>query len=650
MEQQTTSPASPQQNRRPKQRFDDALHRFEDTVLGAGGMKRDLAFLVISGISIVLSFALPDALPFDWAWVAIVLCGLPIVLEAVIALITEFDVKADVLVSLALISSIAIGEYDAAGIVAFIMQIGGFLEEATVHRARSGLERLVSLTPRTARVIDGNEERVVDAAEVRQGDTVRVLPGETIPADGVVVAGETSIDVSVMTGEPLPVDVASGDEVTSGCVNQLGSIDVRATRVGEDSSFSRMVRLARSADANKAKIVRTADAWATWIVVAALATSAICFAITGEIIRSVTVLVVFCPCALVLATPTAVMAAIGNATSHGFLTREGDALERLAKVTHVAFDKTGTLTHGRPEVVDVVALGGEPGSGNSAHVLELAAKAERRSEHPLGHAIARCYAEREGHEAKPAESFELKLGRGVAACVDGENVAVGNERMMHELGVDVPARLLETAHEHAERGHMAVFVAESGTLVGLIALADTVRQESAGAVAAVKRAGAVPVLLTGDNERAARAVAHELGIDEVLPECLPQDKMAFIEQAEEQGKRVCMIGDGVNDAPALARAYTGVAMGGIGSDIAVESSDIVIVGDSLAELGHLIALSRHTLSVIKLNLTFAMTVNIIATALATLGILGPIAGAVVHNIGSVLVIMNSALLLRWKAK
>ena len=312
---------------------------------------------------------------------AILLCGLPIVLEAIIGLVTAFDIKADVLVSLALIASVCIGEDFAAGEVAFIMQLGGLLEELTVAKARAGIEKLVHLTPQTARVLKDGAERVIPAEQVQVGDVIRVLPGEGVPVDGVILSGQTSINQAVMTGESLPVDKTVGDEVSSGTVNQFGAFEMRATKVGEDSSIQRMIRLVQSADAGKAKIVGIADRWATWIVVIALSAAAVTWFVTGEIIRAVTILVVFCPCALVLATPTAIMAAIGNATKHGFLVREGDALERLARVKVIAFDKTGTLTYGTPEVVAVK-------SGSDAYseseLYRLAAAAERLSEHPLG--------------------------------------------------------------------------------------------------------------------------------------------------------------------------------------------------------------------------------------------------------------------------
>ena len=307
----------------------------------------------VSGLALLMSMLGMEPLPFEVSWIAIVLCGVPVVLEAVLGLATAWDIKAGVLVSIALIASVIIGEDFAAGEVAFIMQLGELLEELTVARARKGIERLVRLTPATARKVEGTREEVIPAEEVRIGDILRVLPGETIPADGVILSGHTSVNQSVMTGEPLPIDKEAGDEVSSGTVNQFGTFDMKAARTGKDSSIQRMVRLVQSADAGKAKIVRLADRWATWIVAIALVSAGGTWMATGELIRAVTILVVFCPCALVLATPTAVMAAIGNATRHGFLVREGDALERLSCVSHLTFDKTGTLTCGAPRVAAV---------------------------------------------------------------------------------------------------------------------------------------------------------------------------------------------------------------------------------------------------------------------------------------------------------
>ena len=450
---------------------------------------------MISGIALIVSIFDLVPLSFDASWVAIILCGIPIILEAVIGLVTAFDIKADVLVSLALIASVCIGEDFAAGEVAFIMQLGGLLEELTVARARAGIEKLVHLTPQTARVITGGKETAVPAGAVKVGDLLRVLPGETIPVDGEIVSGQTSVNQAVMTGESLPVDKGVGDEVSSGTVNQFGAFEMKATKVGEDSSVQRMIRLVQSADAGKAKIVRLADRWAAWIVVIALTAAALTWMISGEIIRAVTILVVFCPCALVLATPTAIMAAIGNATKHGFLVREGNALERLAAVKKITFDKTGTLTYGTPRVVLVHSA---LPSLSDHELYRLCAAAEHYSEHPLGKAITRCCQQEMGEIPVEAEVSQMVPGRGV------------------------------------------------------------------------------------------------------------------------------------------------------GSDIAVDAADIALVDDEVKELPHLIALSKRMMRTIKLNITFSLTLNFIAIVLAITDTLNPVVGALVHNAGSVLVITNSALLLKWR--
>lgn len=632
-----------------KQAIDEAAAKVED-IMDKGGTKKEVVFLVLSGASLIVSFLAQGSLAIDPAWVAIILCGVPIVMGAIIGLVTEFDIKADVLVSIALIASVSIGEDFAAGEIAFIMQIGALLEELTVKRARAGIERLIDLTPQSARVIVGEEERILDALEVQIGDDLRILPGETIPVDGVITRGQTAVDQSVMTGEPLPVDKGVGDEVLSGTVNQLGSFDMRATHVGEDSSIQRMVQLVQSADADKAKIVRAADRWATWIVVIALTAAVITWLVTGEIIRAVTILVVFCPCALVLATPTAIMAAIGNATKHNFLTRQGDALERMARITQVAFDKTGTLTYGSPRVEEVHATG----SGwTEDAVFALAARAESRSEHPLGRAIVSSWRNRSEEvdlDAAAAEDFELMLGRGVRAVVNGEDVLVVNRSCLSEHGIEVAQDIDGSVKELEALGRTVVFVSVDGGLAGYVVLADRPRKEAASLIARLKAQGIAPVLMTGDNERTARSIADELGIEKVYADCLPEDKVRLIETFEREGRLTCMVGDGINDAPALKRAFCSVAMGNIGSDIAMDAADIVLVNDDISELSHLTALGRHTMRTITLNLTFAMTVNVVATVLAILGLMGPVIGALVHNVGSVLVIGNSALMLGWHTK
>lgn len=613
--------------------------------LELGGTKKDITLLVISGIALIVSIFDLVPLPFDASWAAIFLCGIPIILEAVIGLVTAFDIKADVLVSLALIASVCIGEDFAAGEVAFIMQLGGLLEELTVARARAGIEKLVHLTPQTARVITGGEETAVPAEAVKVGDLLRVLPGETIPVDGEIVSGQTSVNQAVMTGESLPVDKGVGDEVSSGTVNQFGAFEMKATKVGEDSSIQRMIRLVQSADADKAKIVGLSDRWATWIVVIALTAAALTWIISGEIIRAVTILVVFCPCALVLATPTAIMAAIGNATKHGFLVREGDALERLAAVKKIAFDKTGTLTYGTPKVVLVHSA---LPSLSDNELYRLCAAAERYSEHPLGKAITRCCQQETGETLSEAENFQMVPGRGVSACVDGKTLLAGNAELLAEHHIAIPEEAAKATVVQLSQGCTVTYAAVDGVFAGFLALSDTIREESANMIDQLSALQIQPVLLTGDHLNAAAAIAAQLHIGEVHANCLPEDKLAHIRAYQATGDKVCMIGDGVNDAPALKAADVGIAMGGVGSNIAVDGADIALVDDEVTELPHLIALSKRMMRTIKLNITFSLTLNFIVIVLAITGTLNPVVGALVHNAGSVLVITNSALLLKWR--
>ena len=618
-----------------------------ESLLEWGGLKKDITCLIVSAAALILSLLGVSPGGVDPAWIAIIMCGVPILLEAFIGLVTRFDIKADVLVSMALIASVIIGEIFAAGEVAFIMQLGALLEDLTVARARNGIEKLVKLTPRTARVLFTKGEITVPAEKVMAGDVIRVLPGETVPVDGVILSGTTSVNQAVMTGEPIPVDKKPGDSVMSGTVNQLGSFDMKAEKAGEDSSIQRMIRLVQSADADKAKIVGIADRWATWVVVVALCAAAVTWAVTGEIIRAVTILVVFCPCALVLATPTAIMAAIGNGTKHGFLVKEGDALERLAAVSAVVFDKTGTLTYGKPKVVAAESVTPEY---TDEEVFAFAAAVEMRSEHPLGKAVSESYLTYSKGSSMKSEDFRMIPGQGVSANVDGKAVLAGNLEMMKKNGIDVPEEAGSRILGFLDRGCTAIYVGISGRIAGFLALSDTLRDDAPGAISEINDCGTVPVLMTGDGEKAAAYMAGRLGIERVYAGCLPEDKLNRIDEYQGTGNQVCMVGDGINDAPALKKAFVGIAMGGVGSDIAVEAADIALINDRICELPHLIRLAKRMMITIKCNLTFSMTLNFVAIILAMTGVLNPVIGALVHNAGSVLVIINSALLLRWKKR
>ena len=612
-----------------------------------GGTKRKVILLIISAIALVFSIIDLVKLPVNIAWIAIILCGVPIILEAVIGLVTEFDIKADVLVSLALIAAVLIGEDFAAGEVAFIMQLGALLEDLTVAKARAGIERLVNLTPQNARLIKNGAEEIIPADKVKIGDIIRVIPGESIPVDGEIISGQTSVNQAVMTGEALPVDKTVGDMVSSGTVNQYGVFEMRAVKVGEDSSIQRMIKLVKSADADKAKIVCLADKWATWIVVAALSAALLTWIITGQAIRAVTILVVFCPCSLVLATPTAIMAAIGNVTKHGFLVREGDALERLAKVSKIAFDKTGTLTYGKPKVLEVKSIND---NYSDKELYILTASAEQFSEHPLGKAIVESYKTESSNSILESKNFRVMSGKGVYAVVDNKEIVAGNKALFEENNIEINGNILSAIENYLLKGCTVIYTAVNKVFVGYIVLADTIRNESCEMIRKMKELNVSPVLLTGDNKNAANNIADELNIDEVHSDCLPEDKLNIINDYQLKNQLVCMIGDGINDAPALKKAAVGIAMGGVGSDIAIDAADIALVDDEVRELPHLLGISKRMMKTIKFNLSFSMLLNFAAILLAITGILNPVVGALVHNAGSVFVIINSALLLKWRKK
>ena len=554
--------------------------------------KETLLCGVTSAVSLVLSITgvLKDILPFDIAWVAIILCGVPILVGAFKGVVFEHDIKADLLVSLALIASAATGEFFAAGEVALIMQIGSLLEDYTSGKARESIEKLIKITPQTARVLREGKPEVIPVEQVRVGDVLSVLAGETVPVDGTILEGETSIDQSVMTGESIPVDKKPGDTVSSGTMNQYSTFTMRADAVSTDSSLQRMVCLAEEAEENKAPIVTAADRWATWLVVIALSCAILTWIFTGEFMRAVTVLVVFCPCAFILATPTAVLAGIGSAAKYGIFVRSGDALERLSKIKRIAFDKTGTLTHGKPQVTAVVSVSeGE----TEDSLLRLAALTEQKSEHPLGKAIWQAW-EQKGGANETADDFKVIAGQGVSAVVDGRTILAGKEDFMRGQGIDLSVCANATKAE-LDQGATIVYVAADGKLLGFISLRDTVREDAKKTLEKLKAVGITPMLLTGDNQHAAGSIGASVGISDVRANLLPEEKMNIIKGYAGGAEPICMIGDGVNDALALTSADAGIAMGGIGSDIAIESADAVLVSDEIKRLPYLFSLMQKVM-------------------------------------------------------
>lgn len=607
--------------------------------------KETLICAVTSAVSLVLSITgvLKNVLPIDIAWVAIVLCGTPILIGAFKGVIFEHDIKADLLVSLALIASAATGEFFAAGEVALIMQIGSLLEDYTSGKAKEGIEKLISITPQTARVLRDGKTDTIPVEEVKKGDLLSVIAGETVPVDGTIVEGETSIDQSVMTGESIPVDKKAGDTVSSGTMNRFGAFTMRADSVSSDSSLQRMIKLAKEAEENKAPIVTAADKWATWLVLTALACAVVTWIVTGEFMRAVTVLVVFCPCAFILATPTAVLAGIGNAAKYGIIVRSGDALERLSKIKRVAFDKTGTLTYGKPKVSKAVSI---DNNYSEDEILKFAALAEQQSEHPLGKAVWTAYAKK-GGKNEAVKDFKVMAGLGISAEIAGTKVMVGKEDFMTSRNLSLE-NTEGICKKELDEGATVVYVALNKKIAGIVALKDTIREDAGKTIKKLTDAGITPMLLTGDNEYAARSISKAAGINDVRANLLPEDKMRIIKEYTGGTEPICMIGDGVNDALALATADAGIAMGGIGSDIAIESADAVLVSDDIKRIPYLFDLMRKVMKKIKVNIIASLIINLSAVILSAIGVLTPITGALWHNFGSVFVVINAALLLRLK--
>ena len=606
--------------------------------------QKTVTFIIISSICLFMSLiqSVDELLHFNLSWVAIILCGLPIIKEAATCLYEEFDIKADVLVSLALIASVIIGEIFAAGEISVIMTIGALLEDLTVQKAKSGIENLVKLTPKQARIIRDNKEIMINADDIEIGDIVRVIAGETIPVDGVIIKGQGSIDESIMNGESLPVDKYVGDDVLSGTINQYSTFDIKATKTSQDSSLKRMIKLVKEADSKKAPIVSLTDRWATWIVVIALVSSIGTYLVTHQILRSVTILVVFCPCALVLATPTAIMAGIGNASKYGMLIKGGDVVERLSKIKNIAFDKTGTLTYGKLSVVEYKSFSHEY---DDETFLKILASVEAYSEHPLGKAIISYYKEN-NEELLDIQNFKVNPGKGITATLDEKSILVGNLKLIKDVDINLNKDIINISEEFTKKGCTVIYLSIDNKLIGYVALSDILREEAKEVISYIKSQKINPVMLTGDNKNSAQNIASIVGIDDIHPSLLPEDKMNIIKNLEDSKSPTCMIGDGVNDALALKYSSVGISMGAIGSDIAIEASDIALASDDIKNIPYLLYLSKKTMKTIKLNVTFSLALNFLAIILAMTGILNPVVGALVHNLGSVFVILNSAKLLK----
>lgn len=593
-------------------------------------------FLLISVIFMIFGINIPIYL--NPAWGTVIISGIPMLLLAMVRLIREKWISSALLIAIAMVASLLIGEVFAAGEVAWIMALGALLEDWTVERAKKGLKNLINLTPQTGRRITNGIEEIIPVDEIKIGDTLRILPGESVPVDGEIITGTSSLDQSIMTGESLPIDKEVGDEVFCGTINLYGAIDIKATSIGENSSLQKLIDLVKAADEKQAPTQRIADKWATWLVPVALGIAIVAWLVTGNIERGVTVLVVFCPCALILATPTAIMAAIGQATKYGVLIKSGEALETLGGLNTLVFDKTGTLTYGNLEVSDVISFKDDLPSED---LLKIVASCEKLSEHPLAKAIVKNAKEAQIDIEKP-QDFKMYPGKGVTCTNSYGKIYAGNSKFLseHNIDIDVDCQLDKLRHE----GKASIIVALNDEVIGLIGLSDVIREDSKDMIERLHELGTEIILLTGDNSETANYFARQVRIGKVFGNLLPEEKLSWIEKLKSEGKKVCMIGDGVNDAPALKTADVSMAMGSVGSDVAIEAADIALLGDDIGKIPYLKKLSNSTLFTIKANIVMSMAINAAAIICSVLGLLNPVTGAIVHNAGSCLVVLNAALL------
>ena len=603
-----------------------------------------MIFLIISAVIMFLKIDFP----FEFAWITVVISGIPIFYWGFRLLIKNKKMTASLLISIAMIAAIFTNEIFAAAEVAFIMALGGILEDLTINKAKKGITKLLNLAPKTARklIINDTEvnEEIIPAKDVKKDDVIRILAGEDIPADGVIISGETSINQSIMTGESIPADKTTGDIVYSGTTNCFGVIDVKVQKSYEDSSIQKLIKLVKDAENKKAPTQRIVDKWAAILIPSAVLFAVIVYLITGEISRAVTILVVFCPCSLVLATPTSIMAAIGQATKNGIIIKTGEALETIGLCDVFAFDKTGTITNGKLTVSDIEAFDGS----NPDEILYLAASSEKKSEHPIGKAIVQ-YALEKDFKLNELKDFKMLSGKGIYANLDNKRIIIGNEKFITDNDIEIPSEIKKAVNSKRLEGKVALLVVVDKVPKGMIALNDSIKDSSIKALMKLNEK-ADTLLLTGDNSLTADYFAKKSGVKTVYSGLLPKEKALKIEELQKENKKVCMTGDGVNDSIALKVANAGVSMGTFGSDIAIESSDIIITGDDLIKIVYLRNLSLECIKTIKTNITISMCINFVSLTLSALAILNPVSGAIVHNIASILVVSNAALLYDRKIK
>ncbi|NNG02022.1 MAG: cation-translocating P-type ATPase, partial [Desulfobacteraceae bacterium] len=603
---------------------------------------RDFYLSCGAGLLAVFSFMMDynDPSPSFWgsglALACVAINGLPIIWGAIKGLI-EREVNVDELVSLAIIASLIQGEFLAAAVVSFVMTLGGLIEQVTSESARKAIKSLVRITPKTATIIDGDIETTVPVESVRVGDLLLIKPGDQIPVDAEVVSGISAVDESAMTGEPMPRQIQAGDLVLAGTLNHNGVLTATATKVGQDTTLGKVIKLVSEAEQHRPEAVRLIDRYARWFTPVILSCAGIAWILTGDVSRAIAVLIVGCPCALILAAPTATVAALGRAARAGILVKGGKYLEQVAVTTSVLFDKTGTLTLGKPQVEEIACMEGIDGDA----LLACAASAEQNCTHPLARAILKAanYAK---VVIRSAENAFHEIGTGVRAMVDGALVEVGSVAAGKSTAA-FPENMQKCLEASIARGATPLVVYRDEMPLGLLHVSDQVRPKAAEVVEQLKALDITQMaILSGDHEKAVKRIAESIGIDDVHFRLKPDDKVGVIKQYQSTGSAVMFVGDGINDAPALTIADVGIAMGAAGTDVALETADIALTHDDISKLPWLVRLSRRMVRIIKINIVFGLFFNAAAVVAGGMGWLTPIMAAIVHNIGSVLVVIASA--------
>lgn len=582
-------------------------------------------------------------LGFDLALVPLIISGGQIFVSTLKVIVKKRRITAGVLVTIAMAATAYIDDYLAAAIVGLMMVIGESLEEVTLEKSRNAVRELIKLAPAYASVQMHGYWVSVPVNKIKRGDLILVRPGERIPVDGVIKSGSSAVNEASITGESLPVDKLEGNTVLAGTISESGALEIEVKKVGVETTLGQIIEVLKAAQDNKGETQRVADRFAASFTPVIIALAGLVYGLSGELIRAVTILVIACPCALVLATPTAVVASVGNAAKKGVLIKGGVTLETTGKISAILLDKTGTLTQGQPTLKAIKAFRDR----DEQELLRLVATVEQKSQHPIAKAIVKK-AQSDDLQMSQAKDFQLKIGLGVMAEVDGLRVGIGNQKLVSKLTAQkISPEVSDYLHQCQSRGETALIVMINEVVDGVISIADQLRDDASSMISALRNQGIEKVImLTGDNPQAAANIASQVGIKDFRAELLPQDKLDVVAELKDQGEVVAMIGDGINDGPALAMADIGISMGAAGTQVAIEASDIALMGNNLLIIPEVFGLGRKALKIIWQNIwIFAVGVNLIGIIISGAGFITPIIAAIIHNAASVAVVVNSAKLL-----